>query len=94
MKTIYKGMVCLLLTLPVILNSQRVAFVGISYDAPDDFSFVAVPDIPPNTNIFFTDEEYRAVCGGFHFADNFLFFHDSAFILKLISWFFMIPHSF
>ena len=70
MKTIYKGMVCLLLTLPVILNSQRVAFVGISYDAPDDFSFVAVTDIPPNTNIFFTDEEYRAVCGGFHFADN------------------------
>ena len=42
------------------LNAQvSVAFVGISNDSPDDFSFVAVSDIPANTVIHFTDEEYR-----------------------------------
>lgn len=70
MKTIYKGMVCLLLALPVILNSQRIAFVGISNDNPDEMAFVAVDDLPASTVIYFTDEEYWDNCDGFYFNNT------------------------
>jgi hypothetical protein len=49
--------------------AQSIAFVGISNDGLDDFSFVAVSDIPANTVIHFTDEEYRDSCNGFY-PDN------------------------
>lgn len=40
------------------LSAGDVAFTGFNADADDDFSIVALTDIPADTTIFFTDEEW------------------------------------
>ena len=65
MKTFVLTPILALLPIIGIIAQVRVAFVGVSNDGPDDFSFVAVTDIPANTDIFFTDEEYYDACDGF-----------------------------
>lgn len=40
------------------LNSGDIAFVGYNSDGNDDFSIVALADIPANTEIYFRDDEW------------------------------------
>lgn len=50
--------------IPVYLfaqNAGEVMFVGYNADGDDGFSFVALVDIPANTTLFFTDNEWDGV---------------------------------
>jgi hypothetical protein len=49
-----------------VLSSQaqtagQVMFIGFNSDGEDGFSFVSLVDIPANTTIFFTDNEWNGV---------------------------------
>ncbi len=62
--------VALVLLCAASLQAQtpKVAFVGVTRTgSPDGFSFVAGESLPASSTIYFTDEEYREVCGAFHF---------------------------
>lgn len=64
--------VALVLLCATSLQAQtpKVAFVGVTRTStPDGFSFVAGESLPASSTIYFTDEEYREVCGAFHFDE-------------------------
>ena len=50
---------------PVPLEVCDIAFVGYAADAPDGFAFVALTDIPAETEIFFTDNGWISDIAGF-----------------------------
>ena len=47
------------LSLNAQLNTGEILFVGFNGDASDEFAFVTLVDIPANTNIYFTDNEWN-----------------------------------
>ena len=60
-----RSIVLLLFLVAGAANAQFVAFVGKDANAPDEFSFVALTDIPAATTIYFTNREWDNTTGAF-----------------------------
>jgi hypothetical protein len=75
-------MLCLFLVFSLSANAQLVAFVGKDSNSPDEFSFVALSEIPNATNIYFTNRDWDNTSGVFTGTKGTLLFTSSATILK------------
>jgi hypothetical protein len=55
---------------PTVLGPGDVAIIGFNFDNPDEFAFVLLKDINPNTKIIFTDFGYSNVTHKFLTTDG------------------------
>jgi hypothetical protein len=65
-RTLVLGVLCLGLRLLPAQTTGDIVFTGFNADGDDGFAFVTLADIPANTNLWFTDEEWDDVALAFN----------------------------